>query len=66
MSSAGKYFLKIHLLRVFFDEFDVDVPLLFGGKVAPRGDNRCDTKPPICDRGQRARKLSKFCHLIRI
>lgn len=45
-----------YLLRVFFGALDDDVPLLFGAKDAPRGDNRCPTKPPICDLGQSATK----------
>lgn len=41
--------------RVFFDE--PELPLLFGAGNAPRGDSRCDTSPPICDRGQSATKI---------
>lgn len=41
--------------RVFF-VWPVPLPLLFGAGNAPRGDNRCETNPPICDRGQSANK----------
>lgn len=42
--------------RVFFVDPE-PLPLLFGAGNAPRGDSRCDTKPPICDRGQSAAKM---------
>lgn len=41
--------------RVFFVDTE-PLPLLFGAGNAPRGDKRCETSPPICERGHRAAK----------
>lgn len=48
--------------RVFFVE--PELPLLFGAGNAPRGDSRCDTNPPICDRGQSATKVKNAMKIL--
>lgn len=50
--AARRWAIDATRRRVFFG---VDaLPLLFGAVNAPRGDIRCETSPPIWERGQSA------------